>query len=145
MAPRAKANNGLEENLDLTESQKEALNTIRLRQTKIMTSSRNELDIKMAQLKAAISTDKPDMKQIDEFTSSIGKLKADQFESRINTAIEIRKLLDDEQKIKFDQMASQMLRSNGVERMRQSRHRRYHRGVPQQEKDMKEHKGGKGK
>ncbi len=92
------------EHLQLSEEQQTQLEDIRLSHHKEMKDVRNNLEIKRAELNAEITKDVPDRKAIDKLVAEISDLNGSQFTLQINHRLEVRAMLDDKQKIKFDQM-----------------------------------------
>lgn len=99
--------------LDLSEDQQAKVKELRNDHLKKTSVTKNELKVKRAELEAAIEVDKPDRKKIDLLVSEINELQGAIFTERINHKMEVRSLLDDEQKLKFDQMGNHGSRYSG--------------------------------
>lgn len=98
----------LADRLELTDDQQSKIEGARLEHLKKMNATRNELSIRNAELEAAIATDKPDRKQIDDLVSAVNRLQNDLFAGRTNHRLAVRELLSADQKVLFDQMHSRM-------------------------------------
>ena len=98
----------LEEKLSLTEEQTKKLEELRFSHKSTTKGYRNDLDIRQAELKAAMSTDPVSEKKVNGLVSDINELKGNMFTARINHKLEVRALLDDKQKLIFDSMPRQM-------------------------------------
>lgn len=94
----------VEEQLNLSEDQKSKIEKLRLEHLRETKDLRNQLEIKRAELNAAMTSDQPDKKQVNSLVSEINSLRSDRFEQKINHQMQVRELLDDEQKLRFDQM-----------------------------------------
>ncbi len=95
----------MEERLGLTTEQKSKIEELRTAHKGSVLSVRNNLDIKHAELRALIaSSDTPEKKQLDRLITEINLLDGEIFKKKIEHRIEVRSLLDDKQKILFDEM-----------------------------------------
>lgn len=90
------------EMLELSEEQEAKIEDLRLSHLENMLTNRNELDEKKAKLNS-LSTEKTvDMKAINSLIEEIGTLKTEMMKEKEAHHQEIRKILTDEQRIKFD-------------------------------------------
>lgn len=90
--------------LDLSEGQMTKLEELRVAHLKATNETKNELEVKHAQLDAAIEGSKQDQKKIDQLVSDINKLNSELFTAKIDHRLAMRTVLTDAQKVKFDQM-----------------------------------------
>jgi Spy/CpxP family protein refolding chaperone len=94
--------------LDLTESQKDQIEQVRLAYLKDVQPIKDEVKINRARINALLKTDDPDMQQIVSLVEANGKLLTQLQVKRIEQKIEVRGLLTDEQKIIFDTHSERM-------------------------------------
>ncbi len=94
----------MEERLNLNETQQKQIDQLRLSHRSTTQDYRNELDIKQAQLKAAVSKDPISDKKINALVSDINDLNGKLFAARVKHKLEVRALLDEDQKVVFDDM-----------------------------------------
>lgn len=90
--------------LNLTDVQQKQIEEFRYSFKKTSNANRNELNIKEAQLKAETSMDQIDMKKVDGLVKEINGLRSENFKLKIKHKLEVRAILDDKQKIIFDEM-----------------------------------------
>ena len=102
--PRMDRREMMKEKLNLSEDQEAQMKAIHTKYLSEVQSVENQLDIKRAELKAAISSESS-KKVIDGFVSEINSLNNQRFEKEIDRMLEVRGILDDEQKVIFDAMA----------------------------------------
>jgi Spy/CpxP family protein refolding chaperone len=95
------------EMLGLTEEQTKQIKQLQFDNQKKMLPMRNELDEKRAKMKTLETSDVPDMKAINSLIDEMVVLKAKKAKARAACYQEIRKILTDEQRIKFDLHAGQ--------------------------------------
>lgn len=88
--------------LELTDDQKTKIDALQTPHLKKMTTYRNQLDEKQAQLKTLTMADKPDSKKINTLVDEIGGIKASQQKDQIAHRLSIRELLNEDQRVKFD-------------------------------------------
>ncbi len=91
--------------LNLTDSQKEEIKSLKVSLAKEMTPIKNELGIKMAELKAASTGDNVDSKAVYKLIDEISDLKSEIAKKHFSNKQKVRNLLTDEQKVKFDSRA----------------------------------------
>lgn len=87
---------------DLSQEQQEAMKKLRLEMTKETTSIRNQLSEKRARLNTLQSADNADMSAINNAIDEIAALQAQQMKARASYHVQTRALLNDDQKIAFD-------------------------------------------
>ncbi len=97
----------MKEKLNLSEDQEKQMKSIQTKYLGEIQSIENQLDIKRAELKAAISAEES-RKVIDGFVSEINSLNGQRFEKEIERMLEVRGILDEEQKVIFDAMAGKL-------------------------------------
>ena len=88
--------------LDLTEEQKAEMKEIHLASLKEIQPLRDELKINRAKLDALIKKDDPDMKEITSLVEANGELITKIHISRIESRIQVRSLLTEDQKVIWD-------------------------------------------
>ncbi|MEQ6120521.1 Spy/CpxP family protein refolding chaperone [Reichenbachiella sp. MALMAid0571] len=94
--------------LELTDAQKTKIEEIHFAAMKSMKSVKNTIGEKEAKLKTLSSADNPDLKAITKVAEEIGDLRTKMFVSQVQTKQEVRALLDEKQKFKFDNMNMMM-------------------------------------
>ncbi len=87
---------------NLTKEQKDQLDEIHLKYVKIKMPIHNKLAEKHVRLQSLATADKVDLKAIDNLVSEIGALKIKIMQSDEHERQEIRKVLNDDQRIIFD-------------------------------------------
>lgn len=92
----------MQEVLNLSDEQKTQLEKLRLEHQKQMLPLRNELKEKEARLETLQTADKADMKAINAVIDEIGQIKTKMAKARAAHHQDIRNLLTEEQRIKFD-------------------------------------------
>ncbi len=90
--------------LELTDAQKTKIEEIHFAAMKSMKSVKNTIGEKEAKLKTLSSADSPDLKAITKVAEEIGDLRTKMFVNQVKTKQEVRALLDEKQKFKFDNM-----------------------------------------
>ncbi|WP_258101203.1 Spy/CpxP family protein refolding chaperone [Marinoscillum pacificum] len=88
------------ERLDLSDEQQQQIEDLRISHLKTTSETKSQLDIKKAELEAAIKGEKP----VDKLIGEIGKLENQLLDARVKHRIAVRNTLNDEQKLKFDQL-----------------------------------------
>lgn len=88
--------------LNLTDDQQTKVDEIKTAHMQEMLGTHNELRIKQAELTALQTAEKVDMKAVEAKINEIGTIKTKMHVSRATMHNEVRNLLDDEQKVKFD-------------------------------------------
>lgn len=86
----------------ITPEQTEQIDALRLKGMKQTQQLRNELGEKQARLRTLSTSDKPDQNTINKTIDEIAAIKANIQKNRMATHQEIRKLLNDDQRIVFD-------------------------------------------
>jgi len=107
------------EKLGLSDDQKEQIEFIRKDFKGEIQGLKNQLDIKHAELKAAIA-DEVSRKKIDAYVNEINTLNNESFKKEIDHMLKVRALLDDDQKVIFDSMRHKMGRKHGGMRGRRN-------------------------
>ena len=102
--------------LELTDEQKTKIEALQTPHMKKMIAFRNQLGEKQAQKRTLMSADKPDQKKLNALVDEISKIRADQEKERIGHGIEVKALLTDKQKIKFDMMHQRQGKKGGKAR-----------------------------
>ncbi len=90
------------DNLNLTDAQKEQVNTLKVAHQKKMLALKNQLAEKQARLNTLETADNADMKAINTTIDEIGAIKTDMNKERSSHKQAVRKLLTDEQRLAFD-------------------------------------------
>lgn len=88
--------------LDLTDEQSEQIKTLRLAHMEQMLPIKNQIQEYRAQLQTLRTAKKADMKAINNLIDDMADLRAKQMKAREAHHQEVRSLLTDEQRIKFD-------------------------------------------
>ncbi len=99
--------------LDLTDEQQEAIEDLRVAHAKAVKADQDALRLKMVQLRSETTEESPNKSDIDQLTDEIGALQTNLLKARVSHKMEVRAILDDEQKIKFDQMHRKRLHRGG--------------------------------
>ncbi|MGQ1787471.1 Spy/CpxP family protein refolding chaperone [Saccharicrinis sp. GN24d3] len=116
---------GPKNGLNLTDAQKEEIKALKISFMKDMTPVKNEIGIKMAELKAASTGDNVDTKAVNRLLDEIGKLKTEVAKKLFANKQKVRSLLTDEQKVIFDAHAAKGRRGGPGKAMRQGRQGRH--------------------
>lgn len=93
--------------LDLTDSQQEQIKAMQVDFMKEMTPMRNNLGIKMAELKAASAGDNVDTKAVNKLMDEIGAMRTNMAKKQFANRQKVRTVLSDEQKVMFDARCQQ--------------------------------------
>lgn len=88
--------------LDLTEEQEEGINTIHLNGQKEMLEQRTTLQQKRAELRTLSVGNNYDAAKVSQLANEIGSLQAQMITKRATHQQQIKQLLNEEQRIKFD-------------------------------------------
>lgn len=91
--------------LELTEEQQTKMEAQRLAVQKTMLPLKNELNEKKARMRTLSSTENADMKAINSLIDDMGTIKTKMAKIRAEHHQEVRKMLTEEQRIKFDSNA----------------------------------------
>ncbi len=102
--------------LDLTDEQKEKMKAIKLETAQKLLPIKNEIKEKRARLHTLSTAEKANMKDINKVIDNITKLVGKQMKVNAACRQQMRSLLTDEQRIKFDTMKGKWKR--GVTRMK---------------------------
>ena len=94
--------------LELSDEQKTKVEAIHFESMKSMKSVKNLIGEKQARLKSLSTVENPDNKAIIKVASEIGDLKSKMFVNQVQTKQQVRALLDEKQKMKFDQIVDRM-------------------------------------
>lgn len=123
---------GPKHGLNLSDTQKEEMKALRLSFTKEMTPYKNDLGVKMAELKAASTGDNVNEKTVNNLLDEIGDIKTLMAKKKFANKQKVRALLTDDQKIMFDAHAGKgHKRGHQGKAMRQGRKggdRQFHKG-----------------
>jgi len=95
--------------LDLTEAQQSKIEDIHASQMKTSLQSRNKLNEHRARLQTLRSEDSPDMKEINRTIDQMASIEADLAKAREASHQEVRKVLTEEQRVRFDARSSQQM------------------------------------
>lgn len=90
--------------LDLTDAQKDEMKLLRIEHQKAIKSDQQTLKLKMVELSNLVSNDNPGTKDVNRLTDEIGGLQTALLKAQIAHRIEVRTILNEEQKLKFDKM-----------------------------------------
>lgn len=125
---RTEQKKGPANGLDLTESQQNEMQTLRLKLQKEILPLRNSLGENKARMRTLTTADNADLKAINKLIDQNSDLQAQIAKLKAANHQEVRKILTDEQRIKFDSRA--MARGN-----RDGQHRK--QNGPQQGQRMR--------
>lgn len=106
------------EKLALTDSQKSQLEDQIIGLHKATQPIKNQLNEKRASLKSLTTTDNVDIKKVNQTIEAIGELETSLLKAKINHQIAVRSMLDDKQKMIFDQSKEKQKRGPGNQRAR---------------------------
>ena len=87
---------------DLSQEQKDQLKALRLDEMKAMTQYKNQLDEYKAKLKTLTTGDNVDLKSVDKVIDQMGKVKIEMAKNKLSHRMDVRALLNDDQKVMFD-------------------------------------------
>lgn len=90
--------------LNLTDAQKDQMKLLRIEHEKTIKSDQQTLKLKMVELSNLVANDDPSEKEVNKLTDEIGGLQTALLKAQIAHRIEVRTILDEEQKLKFDKM-----------------------------------------
>ncbi|MFA6403896.1 MAG: Spy/CpxP family protein refolding chaperone [Salinivirgaceae bacterium] len=93
------------EMLSLTEEQTKQIEKLQLENQKKMLPLRNDLNEKQARMKTLETAETPDLKAINSLIDEMAVIKTKMAKDRAANHQEVRKLLNEEQRIKFDMHA----------------------------------------
>jgi|AntRauTorcE11897_2_1112592.scaffolds.fasta_scaffold00087_28 Spy/CpxP family protein refolding chaperone len=93
---------GMIERLDLSDEQKEQVLEIHVNGQQVMLPLKNQMGEKLARLRTLTTSETYDETAVKETIDSIAELRADMMLEQATHHQEIRSLLNDEQRIKFD-------------------------------------------
>ncbi|MEM6738203.1 MAG: periplasmic heavy metal sensor [Bacteroidota bacterium] len=110
----------MKERLNLSEDQEQQMESIRTKFLGDVQSIKDQLDIKRAELKAAINSEASE-NVVHEFISEINLLNGQRFEKEIERTQEVRSILDDDQKVIFNAIAAR----RGERHMRKGKRGKY--------------------
>lgn len=96
------------EKLDLTDAQRAQVEQIHLDMVKESLDTQNKLGEKEAQLRTQMSGGVDNQSAIYDLIEEIGLLETELRKQRVTARLEVREVLDDDQKVKFDQMAMRL-------------------------------------
>jgi len=111
VSPKAKAQkseakpaaNGIERIItDLSDKQKDDINTLRTAHIKEAQQLKNQMDIKRAELKALQQVDNPDMDAINKKIEERAALRTDLEKKTASFKQDVRKVLTEEQRVEYD-------------------------------------------
>jgi Spy/CpxP family protein refolding chaperone len=104
---------GMADGLNLTDEQKAAFKQGMIDMHKQMKPLRNELGEAEAHQKTLVTAEKPDFSAINKNIEKIGAIKIEMAKIQTKQHLDMRALLTDEQKLKFDQFKGKMGHRNG--------------------------------
>ncbi|MFC1729721.1 Spy/CpxP family protein refolding chaperone [candidate division KSB1 bacterium] len=87
---------------DITEAQQKDLKNLHTKHLKIMMNSKNQLKEKQARLNTLSNADKADMNAINAAVDQVGTIKTQMMKERASFKQEVRKILNEEQRLIFD-------------------------------------------
>ncbi len=87
---------------NLNDEQKEQVKQLRIEMMKNSLPVRNELNEKRARLRSLTTGDNVDVKGAEKVLVDIEKLKTQQAKQKVRMRVEVRKILNDEQRVVFD-------------------------------------------
>ncbi len=96
---------------DLTEVQDAKINELKTAHMKEMLKYRNQLDEKHAGLKTLQTAETVDMNKIYKVIEEIGSIEIDMAKSRAGMHQDIREILNDDQRVRFDTNATHQMMS----------------------------------
>lgn len=96
---RATRGEMMAQRLDLTEQQEEQIEVLRTAHLKVTADTKSQLDIKRAELEAAIKGERP----VDKLIGEIGNLENKLLDARVKHRMAVRNILNEDQKLRFDQ------------------------------------------
>jgi len=94
--------------LNLTDEQSSKIETVHLGLMKSVLPLENQLRVNRAEIKKLTTTDNPDMKAINKLIDESSQLEASMRKTRAAAHQEVRSILTDEQRIKFDSSPQRM-------------------------------------
>ncbi len=97
---------GICDNLDLTDDQQTKVDALRVTHLKATLEKHDQLMEKEVKLNSLLNDATIDQKEVEKMVKDISNLKSELMLARINHRMEVRELLNDEQKVKFDMMSS---------------------------------------
>ncbi|KPL14891.1 hypothetical protein AMJ74_02565 [candidate division WOR_3 bacterium SM1_77] len=86
----------------LSQEQQEQIKTLRTEYMKTVQPLRNQIGEKKARLRTLTTSDKVNMSQVNKVIEDIGKIKTEMMKLREQHRQEVRKMLNDEQRVFFD-------------------------------------------
>jgi Spy/CpxP family protein refolding chaperone len=92
------------EQLDLTDDQQAQVQELRLDHQKEMITLQDEMHSLHNQMKLLLTEDKPSSSEMETLAGKIGTASRNIALAKANHRLDVRKLLTDEQKVKFDMM-----------------------------------------
>lgn len=103
----------------MTEDQKSQLKEVKLATLKAVQPLQDELKVNRARLNLLVKKDNPDMKEIQSLVEATAEIQVKVQMLTIESKIESRKLLSEEQKILLDAKGDRMQKMRQIERRRQ--------------------------
>jgi len=97
----------------LSDEQKEQIKQLRVEMMKNSIPVKNELNEKRARLRTLTTGNKVDVKGAEKVLADIEELKTKQAKQQVRVRVEIRKLLNDEQRVMFDAHAGMVNKERG--------------------------------
>ena len=105
---RAENQRGPGNELNLTDTQKEAFQKNRVETEKLLQPLRNQLGEAEAHQRTLVTAEKPDMDAIGKNIEKMGAIKTDMEKIRTKQQLALRSQLTEEQRLKFDNAHKQM-------------------------------------
>lgn len=102
-----------EDRLQLTDEQTTKMEALRIDFHKLAQPMENQLGEKRAALRSLTTVENPDRKKVETLVTEIGKLENSLMLARVNHKLDVRALLDDRQKVIFDQKEPMMAHRGG--------------------------------
>ncbi len=95
----------LSDRLELTDDQQAKINEMRVAHFSATQELRDQLKTEQVKLDDLMNNDQIDQKSIEKTVNKMGEIRTELMLARVNHRIEVRSILNDEQKMKFDMMA----------------------------------------
>ena len=102
--PHADGKGMMMQMLDLTEDQQAQMEKLRVEHMKQMLPSRNKVQEKEAQKRTLETSEKVDMKAVNKLIDEISDIKTEMAKNRAKHHQDVRNILSEEQRVKFDSM-----------------------------------------
>jgi Spy/CpxP family protein refolding chaperone len=120
--------------MNLSEDQQKKIKEIRLKTAREIMPLRNQLAEKKARLHTISTVDKPDMNEINKTIDEMAALKAQIEKKRVASRMEVRSLLNDEQRLMFDMKGEKAMKKYKMKRKEHEHHGK-HKGKEYYDQD----------